>query len=105
MDTLTKVEAFDAFIHNELGQALERFDHQEVEVYIYCHLTQPSEPSRRVLVVTEANSAKIAVCIEAAYELFKGDMHHYVRRIGMVDRAEAAAKLEPLVREAYEIIL
>ena len=95
---------FEAFINTELSEALERFDQQDAAVYVYCLVSQPEAPSRRVLVVTEANSAQVVVCIEAAYQLFEGDIHHYVRQVGMLDRHEAAGKLAALVREAYELI-
>src|SRR3712207_577188 len=83
-DSFTMAQTFQSFVNYELSHALERFDHQDAAVYIYCHLTDPGEPSRRVLVITEANSARIAVCIEAAYELFAGDTHHYVRQVGTI---------------------
>jgi hypothetical protein len=98
-------QAFQTFVEEDLAPALNRFDCEEAAVYIYCHPTKPTEPSRRVLVVTEANSAMITVCIEAAYQLFEGDIHHYVRRIGMIPCAEAAGKLRPLLWEAYEIVM
>lgn len=105
IDTYTCAKTFQAFVDNDLRQAIERFDHEEAGFYIYCGLTGLTGLSRRVLVITEPNSAKIAVCIEAAYHLFEGDTHHYVRQVGTIDRAEAASKLEPLVREAYEIVM
>ncbi len=104
-DSYITSHAFQTFLNVELSKALERFDHEEAAVYIYCHLSPAYEPSRRVLVVTEANSARIAVCIEAAYELFEGDIHHYVRQIGTIARSEAATKLRLLVSEAHEIVL
>lgn len=104
-DNYLTAQAFHSFINEELNPALNRLDCEEATVYIYCHETKPTEPSRRVLVVTEANSAMITVCIEAAYQLFEGDIHHYVRRIGTIACAEAEAKLRPLLWEAYEIVM
>lgn len=103
--TIISSNTFEDFIEYELTRALERFDQEEAAVYIYCHQARPYEPSRRVLVVTEADSATITVCIETAYELFAGDIHHCVRRIGTINRAEVTEKLLPLVYEAYEIVL
>ena len=104
-DNYASAHAFHTFVNEELTPAINRFASEEATVYIYCHSTKPTEPSRRVLVVTEANSATITVCIEAAYQLFEGDIHHYVRRIGAIPCAEARAKLQPLLWEAYEIVM
>ncbi len=102
---LTPCGAFEVFVETELNLAVTRFDQEAAAVYIYCHRTPPQEPSRRVLVITEANRGRIAVCIEATYGLFEGDIHHYVRQIGTVSHEDALSKLEPLAREAYEIVM
>ncbi len=97
--------SFEQFLYNELAQATPRFGDSEAEIYVYCHLAPEGEPSRRVLIVTDRRSPIVRVCIEAAYELFEGDVHHYVQRIGTVNRDETATKLIPLVREAYERLM
>jgi hypothetical protein len=97
--------AFEHFINSELAPASLRFGNSEAEIYMYCHLAPEGEPSRRLLVVTDKQSAIIRVCIEAAYELFAGDIHHYVNRVGTVNRDEADEKLIPLVREAYDRLI
>ena len=89
----------------ELQSAQSRFDDSEAEVYMYCHLMPEGEPSRRVLVVVDKLSPLVRVCIEAAYELFAGDVHHFVQRIGTVNRDETATQLAPLVQQAYDRLL
>ncbi len=95
---------FEQFL-NDLAAASSRFADNEAEIYMFCHLAPENEPGRRVLVVTDKHSPIVRVCIEAAYELFAGDIHHYVQRIGTVERQETRTKLVPLVREAYERLM
>lgn len=104
-DSNIMAPAFQTFVDEKFGRSLDRFDCEDPAVYIYCHLTKPTEPSRRVLVVTETNTAMITVCIEVTYQLFEGDIHHYVRRIGAIPCTEATGKLRPLLWEAYEIVM
>ena len=89
----------------ELALAQPCFDDNEADVYMSCHLVAEGEPSRRVLVVSDKHSPIVRVCIEAAYELFEGDIHHHVQRIGTVNRDETGTKLVPLVREAYDRLM
>ncbi len=98
-------QAFQEFITKELQHALDRFYDLNATVYIYCHVKDPVESSRRVLVIAEAYSSKIVVSVEAAYQVFEGDIHYTVREIGKLDRLKAAEKLLPLVLEAYEFVI
>src|SRR5436305_12760798 len=91
-------EIFDRFVDTKLPEALSSFGNNETAIYIYCHLTLPNEPGRRLLVVTDG--PVVRVCIEATYELFEGDVHYWVQRVGSVSREEAPGRLEELVREA-----
>lgn len=97
--------AFQEFITKELQHALNRFYDLNATVYIYCHVKNPDEASRRILVIAEAHSSKIVVSAEAAYQVFEGDIHYVVREIGTVDRLKAAEKLLALVLEAYEVVI
>ena len=97
--------AIERFISIDLIEAAPGFSDLETEIYIYCPLAPDDELSRRVMVVSDRNSPVIRVCIEAAYELFEGDVHHFVQRIGTIHRDEAANDLTPLVRQAYERLL
>ena len=97
--------AFENFLRNELPQAQQYWADTEAAIYMFCHLAPAGEASRRVLVVTDKNSPIVRVCIEAACELFEGDIRHYVQRVGTVNREEAPAKLEALVREAYHRLM
>ena len=96
---------FDTFLNVELPRALAYSDLEDAAIYIYCYVAGPTEPTRRVFVVTEAHTGRIAVCIEAAYQLFEGDIHHYVRQIGTLDRTASVAELQATVREAHDIIV
>lgn len=94
--------AIERFINVDLIEAAPRFSDIETEIYMYCPLAPNDELSRRVMVVSDQRSPVIRVCIEATYELFEGDVHHFVQRIGTVNRDEAATNLAPLVRQAYD---
>lgn len=97
--------AIERFINIDLVEAAPGFSNPESEIYLYCPLAPDDELSRRVMIISDRNSPVIRVCIEAIYELFEGDVHHYVQRIGTVNRDEAATGLTPLVRQAYERLL
>lgn len=99
--------ALERFINIDLAEAAPRFSDLEAEIYLYCPLAPDDELGRRVMVVSDHNSPVIRVCIEAAYELFEGDVHHFAQRIGTVRRDEAANtdNLILLVRQAYERLL
>lgn len=103
--TQLAARAFDLFVHTELAQAAARFENSEAEIYIYCHLAPEGEPTRRLLVVTDKHSQVVRVCIEAAYELFAGEVHHHVERVGTVNRSDMNTDLENLVREAYQRLI
>ncbi len=96
--------AYGQFLQ-ELSEAAPRLGNLDVDVYMWCHLAPPGEESRRILVVADRHSPIVRVCIEAAYALFAGDIHHYVKRIGTVTRAEIAGGLTPLVSEAYQRLM
>jgi hypothetical protein len=100
-------QAFQEFITKELQHehARERFYDLNATVYIYCHVKDPDESSRRILIIAEAHSPKIVVSVEAAYQVFEGDIHYTVREIGTIDRLKAAEDLLPLVLEAYEFVI
>jgi hypothetical protein len=98
-------QAFQEFITRELQHARDRFYDLNATVYIYCHVKDPDESSRRILVIAEAHSPKIVVSVEAAYQVFEGDIHYTVREIGRIDRLKAAEDLLPLVLEAYEFVI
>lgn len=96
-------QAFQEFINLELQHSLDRFYDRNATVYIYCHVKSPDDPARRVLVIAEAHSSNITVSVEAAYQVFEGDIHHIVRQIGTVARTQANQELLPLMLEAYEM--
>lgn len=93
--------AFQNFLANELAQAKSTFDNPANRVYLYCHLVPEGERTRRLLVVSETGESVVRVCIEASYELFEGDTHYYVRRVGTTPREEAAEGIEPLLHTAF----
>lgn len=99
------IQAFQEFINLELQHSLDRFYDRNATVYIYCHVKSPDSPARRVLVIAEAHSPTIEVSVEAAYQVFEGDIHHVVRQIGEVVRSQAADELLPLVSQAYEVAI
>jgi hypothetical protein len=96
-------QVFQAFINLELQHSLDRFYDRNATVYIYCHVKSPDDPARRILVIADAHSSNITVSVEAAYQVFEGDIHHIVREIGTVDRTQVDHKLLPLIVEAYEV--
>lgn len=98
-------QAFQEFITRELQHARDRFYDLNATVYIYCHVKDPDESSRRILVIAEAHNPKIVVSVEAAYQVFEGDIHYTLREIGRIDRLKAAEDLLPLVLEAYEFVI
>lgn len=91
--------AITDFLANEV--AATPFTNAEEGFYLYCHCAPEDAPTRRVLVVTDRYSEIVRVCIEAAYELFAGDTHYHVRRIGTVTREQVETQIEPLVRQAF----
>ncbi len=98
-------DSLDKFLQTELVEAAPRFATNDSEIYMFCHLAPEGEMSRRMMVVSDFGSPVVRVCIEAAYELFEGDVHHFVQRIGTVNRDEVAIGLEPLVRQAYDRLM
>jgi hypothetical protein len=96
--------AFQSFLANELTPALPEISNPANRVYLYCHLRPEGEPTRRLLVVSEPGEVVVRVCIEASYQLFDGDTHYHVRRIGSTSR-ENTAGIEPLLHSAYEELL
>ncbi|HEX2916200.1 MAG TPA: hypothetical protein VH186_35900 [Chloroflexia bacterium] len=97
--------AFNHFMQTVLDEGARRFSDYESGIYMYCQLAPEDEAGRRVLVVSERYSQVVRVCIEAAYELFEGDVHHYVQRIGTVERETVSSNLEPLMRQAYNSLM
>ncbi len=104
-DIESYAENFEQFVSEELPASVAHFDEQDPAIYIYCQRASAELPSRRVLVVTEPVSGQIVVCIEVTYQLFEGDIHHCVRQIGKLEKAEIAEKLQSLAREAYEVVM
>ena len=97
--------AIEGFINKDLTEAAPYFNDPETEIYLACLLAPDDEMGRRVVVVSDQHSTVIRVCIAAIYELFEGDVHHFVQRIGTVNRDEAATALTPLVRQAYQRLI
>ncbi|MDB5081532.1 MAG: hypothetical protein JWP00_3456 [Chloroflexi bacterium] len=97
--------AFQEFIEKELQHVVDRFNDLNATVYLYCHVKTPDETARRVLIIAEAQSTRIVVSVEAAYQVFEGDIHHVLQVIGGVDRSEVAGKLLPLLGQAYEVAI
>jgi hypothetical protein len=70
--------------------------------FFYCSFNNPEQLSRRVLVVADGGSPVVRVCIEAAYELFEGEINYKVERVGTVQRQEVRQGLIPLLDRAFE---
>ncbi|MEI6045940.1 MAG: hypothetical protein WCS37_16445 [Chloroflexota bacterium] len=99
-------KAFQNFLAAELIRSLPRISAPNDRVYLYCHLVPEGEPSRRLLVVSEPEEKVVRVCVEATYELFEGDVHYHVRRIGTAPREQADEKqLEGLLQTAYSELM
>jgi hypothetical protein len=97
---------FQEFLNVDLTLALGRLENDEPVCFVYTQSGTMHEPVRRVLVIREAGATDyLTVSIEAAYELFEGDYHHIVRRIGTYRRGEPVAHLREIVEQAYETVM
>jgi hypothetical protein len=56
---------------------------------------------RLVLISSEASESYLQVYIEICYELYQGDFHFKVRKVGSVERNRASDELAPLLRLAF----
>jgi hypothetical protein len=92
VQTVESTEYAERALENFLVQTVADapFEDYEAGIYVYCQCAPEGELSRRVLVVCDKYTQPVRVCIEAAYELFQGDIHHHVR-----------TELEPLIRRAF----
>lgn len=99
-DAATQV--FNDFMTCEVPGMMEQLAKPDELHFFYCSFNGPDELSRRVLVVADASSPIVRVCIEAAYELFEGDIHYKVERIGTVDRSQLRSDFVPLLERAFD---
>jgi|GEM_PF-1869955 len=105
VNTIEAESALETFINTDLKDALGHINNISASVYLYCCLDNVQHAGRRILVVSASNEEVVRVCIEAAYELFEGDTHYYVARIGTADRDKAGAEVPALLRKAYESLV
>lgn len=94
-------ERFKDFMTNTVPGILKQLEDENEIHFFHCDFNGPDELSRRVLVVADASSPLVRVCIEAAYELFEGDINYKVERIGTVNRAQVGSGLVPLMHKAF----
>jgi hypothetical protein len=101
--TVESTEYAECALEDFLAQAVADapFEDYEAGIYVYCQCAPEGELPRRVLVVCDKYTQPVRVCIEAAYELFQGDIHYHVKRINTVNRENVRIELEPLIRRAF----
>ncbi len=97
--------AFNDFMANKLPQAQALFSDPNQRIYFFCHLMPDGLYTRRLIVASEPGEAMVRVCIEASYQLFEGDVHYHVRRIGTIPREKASEELSALLPTAFERLM
>jgi hypothetical protein len=105
VNTLEAENALDHFITGELCDTMGHIRQMNASIYLSCRLDASEHKGRRIMVVADANQDLVRVCIEATYELFEGDTHYFVERIGTSNRAEASDKVPGLVQKAYDRLI
>ncbi len=100
--TNAATQVFNDFMTYEVPGIVEQLANVNDLHFFCCSFNGPDELSRRVLVVADASSPIVRVCIEAAYELFEGDIHYKVERIGTVDRSQLRTDFLPLLERAFD---
>jgi hypothetical protein len=105
LNTFEAESALDIFINGDLQGALEHIRNLNASVYLSCRLDSSAYNGRRLLVVADANQDLVRVCVEAAYELFEGDTHYHVERIGTSSRSGARDELPRLLHQAYDRLI
>jgi len=93
--------AFEDFRENSLTPALPQIGDPTNQVYLFCHLMPDGLYGRRLMVVSEPGEDLVRVYVEASYDLFEGDTHYHVRRIGDMPRNRAAQDLPGLLQTAF----
>lgn len=92
---------FENFVAHQVPTMYELLENPDDISFFCCNFSQPKELSRRVLVVADASSPTVRVCIEAAYELFEGDINYKVERVGEIYRRQVRQELINLLQTAY----
>ncbi len=93
--------AFQTFLNDVLPEALISLADPTMGVDLHCKIVPPGKPGRRLLVESDPGEGQVRVIVEATYEVFEGDTHYHVQRIGAVDRTKAGEELEPLLKKAF----
>ncbi len=93
--------ALENFINREIADATPHMRNQAAAIYLFCRLDEAEYTGRRIIVVSDSGQEYVRVCIEASYELFAGDTHYHVKRIGTADRATGLQELPAVIRKAY----
>lgn len=101
------VTTLEHFIKNDLPREMPRFTKADAAIdmwvyFVWCDIKTNKEFSRRLLVLSDAVSLQVRVCIEVAYQTFECDQCYHVERIGTFFRDEADTELEPLLRNAFD---
>lgn len=105
VNALEAVDALDNFISGDIRDAQSHFQDLNTSIYLFCRLDQAEYLGRRILVCSEVKEKVLRICIEAAYNLFDGDVHYHVERIGTVDRNRAWAELPQMLQLAYDKLI
>lgn len=96
---------FENFVAQQVPTMFELLEKPDDISFFCCSFSNPKELSRRVLVVADASSPTVRVCIEAAYALFEGDLNYKVERIGEIYRQQVRHELVSLLQVAYERLI
>lgn len=98
-------KAFADFMANSLPPALSCAGDPQCRIHLFVHLMPDGVYTRRIMVESEPGEALINVLVEASYQLFEGDTHYHVRRIGAVPRDKATEGLPAILPVAFDEIM
>ncbi|NWJ45600.1 MAG: hypothetical protein HXX08_06955 [Chloroflexi bacterium] len=105
VNTLEAENALDRFIKGDLQDAIDHIQQINASVYYSCRLDNLESKGRRIMIVADANEDLVRICIEASYELYEGDTHFFVERIGTSNRSEARERVPNLMQRAYDRLI